>query len=313
MARNLAITAVDGYTGFTIADYILQNDSFRKKIGTLTGLTLAPNSPHAKELAKQGVKIVTHKPGRLKEMVALLESTGADTICLIPPAHEEKFGITEELIEATKKANVPNVCFISTAGCDLADPNRQPVLREFVELETLVMAAKGDPGTSTGHSPVIIRPGFYAENLLLYKTQIQEEHSIPLPIGENHKFAPMALKDLANVAAHVLTGPLLCAGKELAEAASQALETEIQFENISEREAKKVLTEQSSLNPAELRYLLEYYALVREGKTNYISTTAFHDVTGQHPLEPPEFFKGIKNELLAASTPPSKKRKTNGH
>jgi hypothetical protein len=194
MARNLAITAVDGYTGFTITDYILKNDNFKKKIGTLTGLTLAPTSPHAKGLAKQGVKIVTHKPGRLKEMVSLLESTGADTVCLIPPAHEDKFGITEELIEATKKANIPNVCFISTAGCDLADPEKQPVLREFVELETLVMAAKGDAETSTGHSPVIIRPGFYAENILLYTPQIQQEHSIPLPIGENHKFAPMALK-----------------------------------------------------------------------------------------------------------------------
>jgi hypothetical protein len=30
---------------------------------------------------------------------------------------------------------------------------------------------------------------------------------------------------------------------------------------------------------------------VREGKTNYISTTAFHDVTGAHPQEPVEFFK----------------------
>lgn len=194
MARNLAITAVDGYTGFTIADYILKNDNFNKKIGTLTGLTLAPTSPKAKELAKQGVKIVTHKPGRLKEMVSLLQSTGADTICLIPPADEEKFGITEELIEATKKANIPNVCFISSAGCDLADPEKQPVLREFVELETLVMAAKGDAETSTGHSPVIIRPGFYAENILLYTPQIQQEHSIPLPIGQDHKFAPMALR-----------------------------------------------------------------------------------------------------------------------
>jgi hypothetical protein len=73
------------------------------------------------------------------------------------------------------------------------------------------------------------------------------------------------------------------------------------------------LTEQSDLNPAELRYLLEYYALVREGKTNYISTTAFHDVTGQHPLEPPEFFKEIKPDLVAAATPPTKKRKTNGY
>lgn len=110
----------------------------------------------------------------------------------------------------------------------------------------------------------------------------------------------------------VLTGPLLCAGNELAEAASQAWGLDITFENISEREAKKVLTEQSDLNPAELRYLLEYYALVREGKTNYISTTAFHDVTGQHPLEPPEFFKEIKADLAPVTTPPSKKRKTNG-
>lgn len=30
------------------------------------------------------------------------------------------------------------------------------------------------------------------------------------------------------------SGPMLCAGKELAEAASQALDTEIEFENISE-------------------------------------------------------------------------------
>jgi hypothetical protein len=73
------------------------------------------------------------------------------------------------------------------------------------------------------------------------------------------------------------------------------------------------LTEQSDLNPAELRYILEYYALVREGKTNYISTTAFHDITGQHPLEPPEFFKEIKQDLVAAATSPSKKRKTNGY
>lgn len=69
------------------------------------------------------------------------------------------------------------------------------------------------------------------------------------------------------------------------------------------------MTEQSDLNPAELRYLLEYYALVREGKTSYISTTAFHDVTGQHPLELPEFFKEIEQDLVAAATPLSKKRK----
>jgi hypothetical protein len=43
--------------------------------------------------------------------------------------------------------------------------------------------------------------------------------------------------------------------------------------------------------------LLEYYSLVREGKTNYIATTAFHDVTGEHPTEPDEFFQMYQNEL----------------
>ena len=50
------------------------------------------------------------------------------------------------------------------------------------------------------------RSGFYAENLLLYAPQAQEEQVLPLPIGENHKFAPVALGDIAQVVAHVLSG-----------------------------------------------------------------------------------------------------------
>jgi len=333
MSRNICITAVDGHTGFAIAEYILQHDNFKKKVGTVTGLALNPDSKHAKELSKLGLKVTPHKPGRMKEMVNTMQSTGADTICLIPPAHQDKYEITQELIEATKRAKIPNVCFISSAGCDLADPEKQPHLREFIELETLVMSAKGDPSTETGHSPVVIRPGFYAENLLLYAPQLMEDKTIPLPIGENHKFAPMAIQDLAQVAANVLTGkgkhgfsdkhrgqlmvltgPLLCAGKELATAASQALDEEFEFEDISENEAKRVLKAQSELDPSEIQYLLQYYSLVREGKTNYISTTAFHDVTGQHPLEPPEFFKDIKQTLAAhhdgQNGHANKKRKT---
>lgn len=198
MSRNIAITAVDGHTGSSIAKYILEHDQFKKKVGTIIGLALKPNSPHAKELSKLGVKIVPHKPGKMKEMVKIMQETGADVACLIPPAHQEKYDITVELIEATKKANIPNVCFISSAGCDLADPQKQPHLRQFIELEAMFMSAKGDASTETGHSPVVIRPGFYAENLLLYATQMMEEKSIPLPIGENHKFAPMALQVCQN-------------------------------------------------------------------------------------------------------------------
>ena len=50
-----------------------------------------------------------------------------------------------------------NVLFLSSAGCDLADEKKQPRLREFIELKTLVMFTKDDPSIATGHSPVVIR------------------------------------------------------------------------------------------------------------------------------------------------------------
>jgi hypothetical protein len=130
--------------------------------------------------------------------------------------------------------------------------------------------------------------------------------------------APIALGDVAQLAAHVLTGsgpngfddrhrgqlmvctgPKLCTGYELATAASQTLGVMLEFEDVSEAEAKKVLKVQSDSDPSELQYLLEYYSLVREGKTNYISTSAFVNVTGGHPQEPEDFFKTYAADFTA--------------
>lgn len=157
MPRNICITAVDGQTGYLIAELLLTDSTFSKKIDSVTGLSLHATSSKCKELTKLGAKIVPHKPGKVREMVKTLKETGCDTICLIPPAHKDKFDITLELVEAGKKANIPNVCFLSSAGCDLADPTKQPRLHEFIELESRVLANKGLTDTSLGHSPVVIR------------------------------------------------------------------------------------------------------------------------------------------------------------
>ncbi|KAK5997719.1 Putative Rieske 2Fe-2S iron-sulfur YhfW-like protein [Cladobotryum mycophilum] len=326
MPRNICITAVEGQTGFLIAELLLKEGKFSRQIDSLTGMSMNTSSPKCKELEELGATIVPHEPGRERDVVKALKEIGCDTICLIPPAHPDKYDITVELVNAAKKAGVTNTLLISSVGCDYADPQKQPRLREFIDIESLVMATKGDPDTQMGHSPCVIRAGFYAENLLLYSEQAKAEGVLPLPIGENHKFAPVALGDVAHVAAHVLagkgkqgfddrhrgqmmviTGPMLCAGEELAQAASSALGTKMEFENISDREAKKVLASQSESSEAEKEYILEYYSLVREGKMNYISTTAFHDVTGTHPTEPSEFFK-----MYAADLRPRKKTKKNG-
>lgn len=157
MSRNICITAIDGNTGFLIAELILTHRDFSRKVKSVVGLTLHPDSDKAKQLKDLGATIVAHKPGRLRPMAKTLEETGCDTICLIPPTHEHKFEITEELVHAAKKADVQNVLLMSSAGCDYAERGKQPRLREFIDLETLVMEAKGDPSASTGHSPCIIR------------------------------------------------------------------------------------------------------------------------------------------------------------
>ncbi|CAG7996048.1 hypothetical protein PENNAL_c0010G02764 [Penicillium nalgiovense] len=329
MSRHVCITAAEGHTGYAIIELLLTHENFKNAVDSITALSLYPHGETCKELSKLGAKIVAHEPGRLSKMVDSLQAVGADTLCLIPPAREDKLDLTLELIDAAKKANVPNVCFISSAGCDLAERDKQPRLREFIDLETRFLASKGDPSTSTGHSPVVIRAGFYAENLLLYSQQAQEEGVLPIPLGSNHKFAPIALGDVAQVAAYVLTGkgkhgfsdkhrgqlivltgPMLATGDELASAASKALGHELKFKDISESEAKRVLQSQSAGDNSELQYLLEYYSLVREGKANYISTTAFHDITNSHPQEPEDFFKVYAEEFRIKKLP--KKRRTSG-
>jgi len=323
MTRNICITAVDGQTGFLIAELLLKEGKFFKQITSITGLTMYPSSSKAQELESLGVKIVAHKPGRERAMAKVLTDLGCDTICLIPPTHKDKFEITHELVNATKRAGVPNVLLISSVGCDYADPAKQPRLKEFLDIENLVLSSKGDPNTLTGHCPCVIRAGFYAENLLLYSEQAKADGILPLPIGETHQFAPVALGDIAHMAAHVLagkgkhgfndrhrgqlmvaTGPRLCPGSGLAEAATRALGSKIMFEDISEAEAKRVLATQSEADESEKEYILEYYSLVREGKTNYVSTTAFQFVTGVAPTEPDDFFK-----LYAANLRPAKKVK----
>lgn len=161
MSRQLCITSVDGHTGFLVAELILTNANFKKAITSVTGLSLHPDADSCKELTKLGVKIIPHNPGRLKDMVSTLQGIEADTMDLIPPVHKDKLDMTVELIEATKKANIPNIFFISSAGCDLTERDKQPLLREFIDIEAMFMSSKGDPkgdpSTSTGHSPVVVR------------------------------------------------------------------------------------------------------------------------------------------------------------
>ncbi|MCJ1394691.1 hypothetical protein MMC18_007571 [Xylographa bjoerkii] len=120
----------------------LSDEMVSKKVGGITGLTFNPDVARCKELAKLGAKIIANEPLKMKDMVKVLKKIGAGTICIIPPVHEDKFDITVGLIEVSKRAAGPNVCFLSSSGCSFANKLKQTRLREFVKFEAPVMSAK---------------------------------------------------------------------------------------------------------------------------------------------------------------------------
>jgi len=115
-----------------------------------------------------GLEVVAFDPEDEQGLVQAMEMV--DMCLLIPPARNDKAKIAKTLLEAAGKARcVTHLVFLSSAGADYAERDKQPRLREFIDLEALAMRAKQDPSTAdTGHSPCVVRAGFYAENLLLY-------------------------------------------------------------------------------------------------------------------------------------------------
>jgi uncharacterized protein YbjT (DUF2867 family) len=234
-----------------------------------------------------------------------LKNSGADTIFIIPPASTRKLGPERDVLTAVKAAGIKNVVLLSAAGADLAVEKNQPRLRQFATIESEMMHLRHLEGTSQ----CIIRAGYYTENLLLYENEMKNSGRLRLPIGYDNSFAPVALGDVVKLAANILvsegpnglsdqfrgqlitlTGPMMCNGVELAAAVSQA-GVNIEFADISDADAQQQLESNTDANPSQKEYLREYYSLVREGKTNYVSTLGFASITGEEPTNPHEFFK----------------------
>ncbi|KAG1858057.1 hypothetical protein DFJ58DRAFT_312388 [Suillus subalutaceus] len=328
MSRSICITAADGQTGHLITELLLSNQ-FRPKFKELFCVTLHPEK--CEDLETMGAKIIAHKHSDPAGLVQSLKESGADTIFMIPPAHAHKLRLARDVLKAVAAADIKNTVLLSAAGTDLAEEKAQPHIRQFTKIETEMMHLRYTGGTEAGTSQCIIRAGYYAENLLLYEKDMKTNGRLRLPIGDVNSFAPVALGDVVKVAANILvsegpkglsdrfrgqlitlTGPTyaylkflihtdrlnhpltqrrMCNGVELAAAASQA-GVNIEFTDTSNTEAKQLVLElDTDVDDSEKQYLLEYYSLVREGKTNYVSTLDFAPITGEEPTNPPDFFK----------------------
>jgi len=295
---KVCITSADGFTGYEIAKHLATTPDLKNKIQSICAIT--EDESQSIDLKDKGVTI--HKAKSTSDYVEIFEK--ADTVVLIPPTKKDKAGHAKDLIDAASKAKIKNCIVISMAATDIADQKSHSHLCEFQKIEHLVKQANFEHW-------LILRANFYVQNLLLYQEQIKKG-TLPIPIGDG-KFAPADLLDVAEATALLLsnpdkmkeysgqlltmTGPTAMTGQQMAQHISKVVGKEIKFEDISNEEALKILSNVKMLDESEKMLLLEFYDLVKAHRTNFVTAHVFKTMTGRNPSSLDDFIQRHKADL----------------
>ena len=142
----MCITAADGQTGRLAAELLLTNNKFSKKFKSISLLALNPAKCHdLKLIGGARVNVIAYTSDKTR-LLNGMKAENCDTIFLIPPAIENKFAIMNGITECARKLkSIQNMILLSSAGCDVAEREKQSLIRQFINMEALVMNAKSEP------------------------------------------------------------------------------------------------------------------------------------------------------------------------
>lgn len=147
---------------------------------------------------------------------------------------------------------------------------------------------------------VIIRTGFFQENLLLLSDVVRDNNVLPLPIGDGN-FAPVSYIDIGRVAGRILAKPNNYRGKTidilggevlngpmLAERMSKILNKQISFKGADPEEFKRMLMGKG-MTEHEAESVKQMCKVVSEGKLN-LETPHFKEILGEEARSIDAFF-----------------------
>jgi uncharacterized protein YbjT (DUF2867 family) len=297
---KVLITSIDGFTGGSIARHILECPDYKAKVAEIYGIS---TDDVPQDLKNKGVDIFKLDPSSPEKYIEVFKR--ADRIILIPPARENRMELIQKMLEACKEASIEECILISMTAADIADPNSQPHISQFKKIEESVK--------NVIKNLVIIRPNFYTENILLYADQIKAG-TLPLPVHDG-KFAPVAINDVAEAVCKLLgdpkkfsdlsgkvftlTGSEALSGPEMAACVSKCLGSTINFKDITNEEAKKILSNVKNLHESECQVLLEFYDLVRAHNAEFVSAETYQKVACQKPTSLEDFCNLHAKQLKA--------------
>jgi len=294
--RKVGITSVEGYTG----RYITK--AFNKWYKNVDIVAFSKSPDKVKDLSVRAFPWDT-----ADKMCKNLE--GVDSFVIVPPSGQDKVDVTRRYLEACKKAGIKHVVVIGTTLPQdynrFENDNKFKRLQEFRNIERLV--------SECGMQNVcIVRLAFYMENFLLYSKQMKKDKVLPLPLGQQDRMAPVSLEDAAKGIVELcnkgkdhksnqvynFTGCESWTPQEMADKASRSLDCEIKFKQISESDAKTILSK-TGLDECERELLLEMYEATRNGWFKETSDDLCKFVSKEQATKLGDFFRNYKSEFCA--------------
>lgn len=295
--ERVLISGAAGQTGRSILEQLA---TMRDKVDVVAGIDSEESKNQERVLEKYNVPYV--KLDGLKPDTVEKALEGVTTLILVPVGHEKRQTIGKNFIEAAAKQKVNRVIMLSTFGADNKDyyfPKRFGPIEEALE-------------QSNVPSWTIVRPNFYAENLLPYNEDLRSG-SLMLSTGQG-KFSPICLADVAELVKHImwnpeghskkayeLTGPESMNGEAMAEIASNELDHPIAFKEISTEEVQEILNSRNVPNDT-IQGLVEFYDLVKKGRLDVVCIKDFENICGHSPKNLSWFFKQHAETLSSKKT-----------
>lgn len=192
---RIAITMPTGKVGKKLVNELLDRGGHE-----LTLLTTDPSK--VRKAAVRGAKAVQ---GRLEDSTFVFRATeGVDALFFVLPINshqDDVFRDTTRILasvcNAIKKNSIPRVVFISSIGTHL-DKATGPinVLRDAEQ-----MLSEYAPNLT------VLRPVFYMDQLMGWMHDIAEDGALYSPLSDKTSIPLIATRDVAEVAADVLTDP----------------------------------------------------------------------------------------------------------
>ena len=188
MSNKILVTGATGNIGSALVQELKASDSDFAVMTSKPGVTIA------------GVET---RHGDFESVASLTAAfNGIDTLFLLFPLVENKVDLAKYAAEAAKAAGVKHIVRSSGAGADSASTFALPKLQGEIDD---VLAATGIPTT-------FVRPAGFMQNYVTYQSQAIKDGAIYVADGGQAQ-SLIDARDIAAVAARVLTNPNAHAGK----------------------------------------------------------------------------------------------------